>query len=269
MKPNARIRQLRKQKALQRREVRKEKAGEENPKNPFQQLVDFVNKMHAELAKLSQEVQLALSQLFQNDQNIKAGLDSAEFNLRTHQKVINAIGLDLADFTVILSPMTNGKKPLAVELLDIEMLQTESTPAGTTTTINWPKYHEYVEVEMKAMAEEARKADLAKRTEQVKELEDSGKLQKFKDHIYETIEKAGEDKEARKARAGSFFNDVYAQFALIMAGKEYSGAKLDVLIRMIAEDEKHSAGTTAPQEEIGTLAEPPAETDEDTHEFGG
>ena len=103
----------------------------------------------------------------------------------------------------------------------------------------------------------------------MKDLEDSGKLQKFKEHIYETIEKAGEDQEARKARADAFFNDIYAQIALIKAEKEYSGAKLDVLIRMIAEDEKHSAGTTAPQEEIGTLAEPPAEVDEDTNVFGG
>ena len=269
MKPNARIRQLRKQKALQRRGTRKEKAAEESPKNPFQQLVDFVNKMQSALAKLSQEVQLTVAQLYQNDQNIKAGLDAAEFNLRTHQKVINAIGLDLVDFTAILSPMTNGKKPLAVELLDTEIPQTESTPAGTTTSINWPKYHGYVEAEMKALAEEERKVDLAKRTEQVKDLEDSGKLQKFKDHIFETIEKAGEDKEARKARANAFFNDAYAQIALVKAGKEYSGAKLDVLIRMVAEEEKRSAGVTTPKEEIGTLADPPAEADEDTHEFGG
>ena len=269
MKPNARIIQLRKQKALQRRGTRKEKEGEENPKNPFQQLVDFVNGMKAELTKLSQEVRLAVAQLYQNDQNIKLGMDAAEFNLRTHQKVINAIGLDLADFTTILSPMTNGKKPLAVELLDIEIPLTESHPAGTTTTINWPKYHGYVEEEMKAMVEEARKADLAKRTEQVKNLEDNGKLQKFKNHIFDTIEKAGEDKDARKARANAFFNDAYAQIALVKAEKEYSGAKIDVLIRMIEEEEKRSAGVTTPKEEIGTLAEPPTETDEDTHQFGG
>jgi hypothetical protein len=269
MKPNARIRQLRKQKALQRRGTRKEKAGEESPKDPFQQLVDFANKTRADLNKLSQEVQLAVGQLYQNDQNTKLGLDAAEFNLRTHQKVINAIGLDLVDFTAILSPMTNGKKPLAVELLDTEIPQTESTPAGTTTSINWPKYHGYVEAEMKALAEEERKLDLVKRTEQVKDLEDSGKLQKFKDHIFETIEKAGEDKEARIARANAFFSDAYAQIALVKAGKEYSGAKLDVLLRMIADEEKRSAGVTTPKEEIGTLVDPPAEVDADTHEFGG
>lgn len=202
-------------------------------------------------------MQTAIAQLYQNDQSIKAGLDAAEFNLRAHQKVLNSLAL--YQLTHLVS----------VEMVETEIAATSDHPAGTTTSVNWPLYHKFVEDEMKAMAEVERKADLAKRTEQVKDLEDSGKLQKFKDHIYETIEKAGEDKEARKARADSFFNDVYAQFALIMAGKEYSGAKLDVLIRMIAEDEKHSAGTTTPQEEIGTLVEPPAETDEDTHEFGG
>ena len=95
MKPNARIRQLRKQKALQRRGTRKEKAGEETTPNPFQQLVDFANKTRADLNKLSQEVQLAIGQLYQNDQNTKLGLDAAEFNLRTHQKVINALAQDI------------------------------------------------------------------------------------------------------------------------------------------------------------------------------
>jgi len=37
---------------------------------------------------------------------------------------------------------------------------------------------------------------------------------------------------------------------------------------MIEAEEKRTAGTPTPQEEIGTLTEPP-ETDEDTHEFGG
>ena len=269
MKPTQKSRQLRRQKALQRRVIRKEKAEEENPKNPFQQLVDFVNKLQSDLSKHSREVQLAIGQLYQNDRSIKEGLDAAEFNLRAHQKVINAVGLDLADFAAIVAPMTNGKKPLAVVLTDIEMPQTEATPAGTTTVINWPLYHKYVEDEMKELAEEARKADLAKRTAQVKDLEDSGKLQKFKDHIFKTIEQAGEDKEARKARADAFFNDVYAQIALVTAEKEYSGAKLDALIRMIEDEEKRAASIPTPQEDIGTLAEPPAEADEDTHVFGG
>ena len=220
--------------------------------------------MHAELAKLSQDVQLAVGQLFQNDQSVKAGLDSAEFNLRTHQKVINALAQDS-----FLVPNAGPGTTTYLKLVETEIPATEDHPAGITTSINWPLYHKYVEDEMKAMEDEARKVDLAKRTAQVKDLEDSGKLQRFKEHIYETIEKAGEDQEARKARADAFFNDVYGQMALIKAEKEYSGAKLDVLIRMIAEDEKHSAGTAAPQEEIGTLAEPPSETEEDTHVFGG
>ena len=260
MKPNARIRQLRKQKALQRRGLRKEKEGEESPQNPFQQLVDFVNKTHVELAKLSKDVQLAIGQLYQNDQNVKAGLDAAEFNLRAHQKVLNA----LAQGAVVMADETRQ-----LQMVESEIPATPEHPAGKITTINWPLYHKFVEVEMKAMAEEARKIDLAKRTAQVKELEDSGRLQKFKDHIFDTIEEAGEDKEARKARASAFFNDVYAQIALVKAEKEYSGSKLDVLIHMIEEEEKHSAGTPTPREEIGTLAEPPAETDEDTHKFGG
>ena len=217
--------------------------------------------MQSALAKLSQEVQLTAAQLYQNDQNIKAGLDAAEFNLRTHQKVINALSQD-----ILAGPCASTA---LFERVEIELAATSDHPAGTTTNINWPKYHGYVEDEMKAMAEEERKLDLIKRTEQVKDLEDNGKLQRFKDHIFETIEKAGEDKEARKARANAFFNDAYAQIALVKAGKEYSGAKLDVLIRMVAEEEKRSAGVTTPKEEIGTLADPPAEADEDTHEFGG
>jgi hypothetical protein len=223
--------------------------------------------MHAELSKLSQDVQLAVGQLFQNDQSLKTGLDAAEFNLRAHQKVINAVAVDVLDYVINKDPVF--QLPTRINTIAVEEPMTDSAPAHTRVSVDWVKYHGYVEAEMKAMAEEARKADLVKRTEQVKDLEDSGKLQKFKEHIYETIEKAGEDQEARKARADAFFNDIYAQIALIKAEKEYSGAKLDVLIRMIAEDEKHSAGTTAPQEEIGTLAEPPAEVDEDTNVFGG
>ena len=222
--------------------------------------------MHAELAKLSQDTQLAIGHLFQNDQSLKTGLDAAEFNLRTHQKVINAVTVDVLDYVINRDP---PGLPTRIDTVTVEEPMTDSHPAHTRVSVDWVKYHGYVEAEMKALAEEARKADLVNRTEQVKDLEDSGKLQKFKEHIYETIEKSGEDQEARRARADSFFNDVYAQIALIKVGKEYSGAKLDVLLRMIAEDEKHSAGTTAPQEEIGTLAESPAEADEDTNVFGG
>jgi len=223
--------------------------------------------MHSELAKLSQDVQLAIAQLFQNDQNVKAGLDAAEFNLRAHQKVINAVAVDVLDYVIGKDPV--NQLPTRISTVSVEMPMTETAPAHTSVSVDWPKYHKFVEDEMKAMAEEERKADLAKRTEQVKDLEDSGKLQKFKEHIYETVGQSGKDREARKARADSFFNDVYAQIALVKAEKEYSGAKLDVIIRMVAEYEKHSAGTTAPQEEIGTLVEPPAGVDEDTHVFGG
>jgi hypothetical protein len=267
MKPNARIRQLRKQKALQRRGTRKEKAGEESSPNPFQRLVDFVNKIGSDLRKLSQEVRLTVAQLYQNDQNIKAGLDSAEFNLRAHQKVINAIAQDVLDYVIYRDPA--NQLPTRISTVSVEKPMTDTTPAHTQVSLDWVKYHGYVEAEMKAMAEEARKVDLAKRLEQVKNLEDNGKLQKFKNHIFDTIEKAGEDKDARKARANAFFNDAYAQIALVKAEKEYSGAKIDVLIRMIEEEEKRSAGVTTPKEEIGTLAEPPTETDEDTHQFGG
>jgi hypothetical protein len=223
--------------------------------------------MQADLAKLSKDVQLAVSQLYQNDRSVKEGLDSAEFNLRAHQKVINAIAQDVLDYVIYKDPVF--QLPTRISTVSVEKPMTDTTPAHTQVSVDWMKYHEYVEAEMRAMAEEARKVDLAKRLEQVKDLEDSGRLQRFKDHIFESIEKAGEDKDARIARANAFFSDVYGQMALVKAEKEYSGPKLDTLIRMIEEDEKHSAGTPTPKEEIGTLAEPPAEADEDTIVFGG
>ena len=225
--------------------------------------------MQADLSKLSREVQLAVAQLYRNDQNTKAGLDAAEFNLRAHQKVINAVAVDVLDYVIGRDPA--NQLPTRIDSITVDKPMTDSAPAHKSVSVDWEKYHKYVEEEMKAMAEAERKADLEKRTEQVKDLE-GGRLQKFKDHIYESIEKAGEDKEARISRADSFFNDVYAQIALVKAEKEYSGVKIDVLLRMIDEDEKRSAGKETPQEEIGTLSDPPPpeqSTDDDTHVFGG
>lgn len=115
----------------------------------------------AQFATLAQEVQQAhqqlvaktnraIAELWRNQQEILKGLGSAEFNLRAHQKVMNALALELDVFIKSL-PMPVGS---GIEVGPSFLIRKEVEVDGETShKIDWPAYHEMVEEELKAMRE--------------------------------------------------------------------------------------------------------------------
>lgn len=76
----------------------------------------------------------SLREVFDNQTSLKAGLDSAEFNLRAHQKVLNATARELE--SMVEEPdATTGKKLIFVE----------STMVESDLRVDWAAYHQHVE----------------------------------------------------------------------------------------------------------------------------
>lgn len=114
---------------------------------------------------LEKKVSHAINTLHQNDLDLKGGLDSAEFNLRAQQKVVNAIAIDVEH----IHEMT--KKVLAVlapdiampaietKMIDIELESAkEDKPAVVVRRVEWAYYHAEVDSDLKLLAEEEKKA---------------------------------------------------------------------------------------------------------------
>jgi len=105
------------------------------------------------LVQLEQKVDKALKRLWENESELKQGLDSAEFNLRAHQKVMNALAIDIDSLRSaghFHLPVTEDEVPVpfqllsvpqAVQVTEVEIEGTEETPPSTLRRMNWEFYH--------------------------------------------------------------------------------------------------------------------------------
>jgi hypothetical protein len=131
----------------------------------LQQVDNAFTAMVQQQQMLEKKVSHAINTLHQNDLDLKGGLDSAEFNLRAQQKVVNAIAIDVEH----IHEMT--KKVLAVlapdiampaietKMIDIELESAkEDKPAVVVRRVEWAYYHAEVDSDLKLLAEEEKKA---------------------------------------------------------------------------------------------------------------
>jgi hypothetical protein len=153
-------------------------------------------------ARLDEAVQI----LLENQQSLKKGLESAEFNLRAHQKVLNSLVTDAGPDEVEVE--IDGKKE---------------------KRINWAVYHKYVEADLAKMAELDLQREKKVHLGQLKIL-DGGVYAKYKAHI---LGKADDD-EAR-ARAEAFFAGMEDVFQSMRDGKEYDSSRFNTIVEMISE----------------------------------
>lgn len=113
------------------------------------QFATLAQESQAAHKSLATQMNKAVNELWRNQQEIMRGLGSAEFNLRAHQRVLNALAmeLDLIHRTLM---------PAGVES-PVVMKDMEQEDHSVVRRIDWPHYHEQVEAEMKAR-QEAEKA---------------------------------------------------------------------------------------------------------------
>ena len=127
---------------------------------------------------LRQEVSDNLTQVHQNHEELLQGLNASEFNLRAHQKVLNAMALEMEHVANMYNSM--------VDVLNETVLREEMPKCGigarlimadvpvapqqgdqlqkTVRRINWPHYHGEVEDDLKRIAEiERERAEAEKR----------------------------------------------------------------------------------------------------------
>jgi septal ring factor EnvC (AmiA/AmiB activator) len=106
------------------------------------------------VAELEKKVSTDLKQLWDNEAELKRGLDAAEFNLRAHQKVLNALAVDQNVIWSTLKEAVDGfVEQRSLSLADVKQ------DDELVKRIAWPYYHKLVEEDLKEIsaAQEKRK----------------------------------------------------------------------------------------------------------------
>ena len=174
-----------------------------------------------QLDSVTKQFTQALGQLWKNQQEIKAGMDAAEFNLRAHQKVLNSIAMT--------------------------MLGGESSLVYSDSRVDWPYYHTQVEEELKAIMEEEKRKAADK--EKLLVMEERVKA------LTEAAKEAGNDPvevqaEVEKLLAQS--KKLFDELGKAMRGEPYDVTVIADAEKFIAESEAKKGGSlSAPGIEDG------------------
>lgn len=225
-KATASKRAQRKGKALMRRNNRKAKLGPVKIVQAGAPSPDFVQAISAlseRLNRLESAIRKDNQTMFRNASELKAGLDSAEFNLRAHQKVLNGITRELNSF------VEDGLRHLDTQEIQVD--------EKTQLQVDWAKYHKYVEDDLAKLAVLEKQRDKEIKLQQVALIED-GILDRVRAGVAAQIERAADSaaKESELARASVFFSEYLEQVTLLRDGKDYDSAKLGRAIRLIFDE---------------------------------
>jgi hypothetical protein len=143
-----------KQLAVKKEEVKAVKA-EKVKSSPVAKLQQRASKsdlvvIHNSLRQLQQQAGQSIQQLWKNDEELRDGNRAAEFNLRAHQKVLNAMMVDLSTMAA------------ALELtLNLRIRDAKLPDGSIEPRIDWPYYHELVEQDLVELAEQEKQERLA------------------------------------------------------------------------------------------------------------
>lgn len=205
--------------------------------------VEQLARLHGHLQQLinnlQQSTRNSLTQQFQNIQQVAAGLDSSEFNLRAHQKVLNAMAMDMAAIREALE--IEGEPNL--QLLDVGI----SDPR-----IDWGFYHEEVqkdkdEIERLRKEEEERaKAEL----EAAKAEADEKEIERQVEEVKEKAIEAGNDPEEVAEEAEKLLREtkqVADEAGKMMRGEPFDEEVIEKANQKIIEDEKENPSPDFPK----------------------
>lgn len=232
-----------------------------------------------QLQALQTQASSSFAQSWENDEQLKNGLDSSEFNLRAHQKVLNAMSLEFMAMRRILVGIAQSldveigvENPEALEY--VKMTQVDIQRDGEVKAIDridWSYYHEQVEqdlqaiaeIEAKRKAEEAAAAAAAAKAaeeEQAQKNAEAGaelseELEQGIEELKEAAVAAGNDPEAVEAGARQLLGQskrVAEELGKMKRGEPYDEAVIAEAQALIDADEAKEKGAPAavpPQEE--------------------
>lgn len=241
-----------------------------------QQLDNAVQFLFTRIQELDNRVGAAMKQIWKNDEELKHGMDAAEFNLRAHQKVMNSVAMDLEAVAQRLTGMTKlltqEEQPALLSNLsmsDVTLPAEEGSEPKVVRRVNWPYYHKEVEKDLAILAEvERQKAIAAQKRDaaekRAKELEE--KLVKLSD----AAKADGNDPAEVEAAAKELLDRTKAlaeELGKALRGESFDPDVINAAEKFIAEVEASEKAKEEPPKEA--LPDPHAELPEGASVFGG
>lgn len=204
-----------------------------------------------QLKGLEQRVADSFKTVHDNVQSLKRGLDSAEFNLRAHQKVLNAMAVELEQQFGDMAELKLADVKIPTEADDGEKDEL------IIRRINWAFYHKEVEDELRRLlelekAEQERiaeeKAKLEAETKKAALEEEKAKLEEQLADLKKEAEEAGNNPEEVETEAKKVleqFQKVSEELGKMVRGEPHDQEVIAEAQQMIEEDErKHPDGAT-------------------------
>lgn len=235
--------------------------------------------------QLEKRVQDNVTQVWSNQEELKGGMDAAEFNLRAHQKVLNALAIELERLVQHLNDevFSTEHKVEVLELADVKLPAEDGQEAQVVRRLNWPYYHEQVEHDLKILAElEAQRLKEEAEKKAALEMEASmKKMTEASEELVKAAEEAGNDPEEVRQEYHKLMD--LTQRVSVALGKKLRGEEYDIealteaqalIDRVDALDEDGDDMSEPPppeQQEEEAAAPPPQDEDipEGASVFGG
>jgi len=105
------------------------------------------------MKELDQRTGATVKQMWSNEQELKTGLDSSEFNLRAHQKVLNALALEVEEIRKSLDKIAVLPEP-TIKMTDVVLPPADpSTTGSVVRRLDWAYYHGEVEKDLAVLAQ--------------------------------------------------------------------------------------------------------------------
>jgi len=241
------------------------------------QLDNAVQFLFNRIQELDTRVGNAMKQIWKNDEELKQGMDAAEFNLRAHQKVMNAMAMDLDSvlktLNQLMSLLVNDAQPLNLvnlRMADVTLPAEDGQEPKVVRRVDWPCYHREVEKDLAILAEVERQKAIAAQKKDAAEKK-AEELEKKLTLLADQAKAAGNDPAEVEAAAKELLDRTKVLAEEL--GKALRGEPFDP--NVIAEAEKFINEVEAkeakeePPPPPEALPDPNAELPEGASVFGG
>jgi hypothetical protein len=225
-------------------------------------IAEPIKNLLGRLTTLEARVADSFKDVFTNQQQLKAALDSAEYNLRAHQKVLNAVVSEIAASRLGAHA---GNPDIVAGFSHLDILHT-----GVETKIDWPKYHGYVTKdleELQKLEDEKLKSESLQMAAEIKK-----DLEWFTERKVAEISKLElEPRLAAETTLKLFLARASAEVDNVLEDKDFDHGKLKKVFKLFAAERVRASEET--EEEPAIPSEAPEPEDESEPEgatiFGG
>ena len=214
--------------------------------------------MQNQFVAFKKEATGSMTQTYENHKAIADGLDSAEFNLRAHQKVLNALALDMYSIHSVVNNMAatlntpldktgaeGEEESLYKDVLvrNVRMVKHTNEDSTVEDRVDWGFYHAQVDEEMKIRIKKREEMEAAIAAEQEKK-----KVAEKMEELKKIAKDAGNDPEEVEREANKLLektHKVATELGKKVRGQEFDQVIIDDAQEMIDDDEKkHPEGAS-------------------------